>query len=112
MKRVVFAALVLAATGAVAQDSKPFTPETQIKFLKAQRDMQTLQLKIADLQRQFDQAAAAIKEVQAQLEADCATAAKAAEVDLTRYNCDLDKLAFVPKPAAPPAPAPATPEKQ
>jgi hypothetical protein len=112
MMRVVFAALALAATAAAAQESKPFAPETQITFLKAQRDMQTLQLKIADLQRQFDQAAAAIKELQGRLEAECATAAKAANVDLTRYNCDLDKLAFVPKPAAPPAPAPATPEKQ
>jgi hypothetical protein len=95
-----------------AQDIKPFPPETQIKLLKAQRDIQAQQIKIADLQRQFDQAAAAIKELQAQMEAECAAAAKAANVDHTKYNCDLDKLAFVPKAAPPAAAVPTPPSKK
>ena len=44
-----------------------------------------------------DQATALIKQLQAQMEADCAAAAKEAKGDLTTYTCDLDQLAFVPK---------------
>ena len=63
---------------------------------------------LVDLQRQFDQATALIKQLQAQMEADCAAAAKEAKVDLTTYTCDLDQLAFVPKPSA----VAKTPEKK
>ena len=70
-----------------------------LKLLKSLRQIQEQQIKIADLQRQFDQATTLIKQLQGQMEADCAAAAKEAKVDLTKYTCDLDQLAFVAKAA-------------
>src|SRR5271167_4325785 len=95
--------------GLAADDNKPLPAETQIKLLKAQREIQQQQIKIADLQRQFDQATGAIKQLQAQMESDCAAAAEEAKVDLTKFTCDLDALAFVPKPTPGKA---ETPEKK
>ena len=105
MNKLIVPALVFGAVLVSAQGNKPFAADTQIKLLKAQREIQQQRIKIADLQRQFDQATAAIKQSQAEMEAECTAAAKAAAVDLTKYSCDLDQLAFVPKPAAPAPPA-------
>jgi hypothetical protein len=79
--------------------AKPLPQETQIKLLKAQRDIQSQQIEIIDLQRQLDQATAAIKELQAQMEAECQAAAKATGTDPGKLSCDLEQLAFVPKSA-------------
>jgi hypothetical protein len=98
VKITALAALLLALPLVAADDNKPFSPEMQIKLLKAQRQIQASQLQMADLQRQYEQAAALIKQLQAEMEGDCATAAKAANVDLTKYTCDLDKLVFLPRP--------------
>ena len=46
---------------------------------------------MSDLQRQA-------RELQVAMENECVTAAKASNVDLTKFNCDVDKLTFVPKP--------------
>ncbi len=97
MKKIVLAIMLLASTALAADDSKSFSSDTQIKLLKVQRQIQQLQIQIADLQRQFDQATNNIKHLQAQLESECSTAAKALNVDLSKYNCDLDQLTFVPK---------------
>jgi hypothetical protein len=44
------------------------------------------------------------------MENECSVAAKQANVDLTKFNCDVDKLTFVPKPGPKAATAqPATP---
>ncbi|HVN84269.1 MAG TPA: hypothetical protein VMW17_05430 [Candidatus Binatia bacterium] len=99
MKTCLLAILLIAAPVLAIDDSIPFTQETQLKLLKTLRQFQDQQLKIKDLQRQFDQASLVVRQIQDQLEADCAAAAKDAKVDLTKYNCDLDKLSFVPKPA-------------
>ena len=95
---IAVAAVLLTTPALAADDNKPFPPDTQIKFLKAQRQIQQLQLQVIDLQRKFDQATNTIKQPQGQMEADCTAAAKAANIDLTKYNCDLDQLMFVPKP--------------
>lgn len=91
-----------------ADDPKPLPKDTQISLLKAQRQIQQLQIQMADLQRQYDQATATIKQLQARMEADCAAAAKDANVDLAKFTCNLDTLAFTPKPV--PAPAATTPK--
>ena len=52
-----------------ADDTKPFSADTSIKLLKTQRQIQQLQIQIADLQRQFDQATAAINQLRAQMDA-------------------------------------------
>ena len=100
----VLAALLLATVTLAAQGHKPLSPDTQIKLLKAQRAIQQVQIQMADLQRQFEQATSTVKQLQAQMEADCAAAAKEANVDLAKFSCDLDQLAFVPKVANGPKP--------
>jgi len=98
MRKILLVVILLAAPALAADDDKPFPPDTQIKFLKTQRQIQQLQLQMSDLQRQFDQATTAIKQLQGQMEADCAAASRAANVDLAKYSCDLDQLMFVPRP--------------
>jgi len=97
VRTILLAILLLASPALAADDNKPFSPETQVKLLKAQRQIQHQQIRIADLQRQYDQATATITKLQAEMESECAAAAKASNVDLTKYNCDLDQLMFVPK---------------
>jgi hypothetical protein len=98
-KSLLLAGILLATPALAADGNMPFSPDRQIKFLKIQRQIQQLQLHMADLQRQYEQAAGTIKQLQEEQESECTAAAKASNVDLTRYNCDLDELKFVPKPA-------------
>ena len=104
MKYALLGTLFLAAAPLMAQESKPLSADAQIKLLKAERQVQQVRIQMADLQRQFDQATFTVKQLQAQMEADCAAAAAESKVDLTKYACDVDKLAFVPKPAESPKP--------
>jgi len=90
-----------------AGDAKPLPKDNQINLLKVQRQIQQVQIQMADLQRQYEQASNTIKQLQTQMETECNAAAKEANVDLTKFTCDLDTLTFVAKPA--PAPKPAAP---
>jgi len=100
MTKLMFATILLAAIPAMAADEpKPLPQDSQLKMLKAQRDMQQLQLKMTGLQDQYKDAVLAAQQLQAQMENECVVAAKTAGVDLTKYNCDVDKLTFVLKPA-------------
>jgi hypothetical protein len=100
MKKVLFATILLAGIPAMAADEpKPLPQDSQVKMLKAQRDMQQLQMKMSSLQDQYKDAVNSAKVIQAQMESECVVAAKSAGVDLTKYNCDVDKLTFVLKPA-------------
>jgi len=53
--------------------------------------LQDIQIQMTDLQRQA-------RELQVAMENECVAAAKASNVDLAKFNCDVDKLTFVPKP--------------
>ena len=97
MKRIILAAVLLAIPVLAADDNKPLPQDAQIKLLKGQRQAQRIQLQMADLQRQYEQAVKDLKAVQTDMENDCTAAAKEANVDLSKYTCDLDKLAFVPR---------------
>ncbi len=107
MKKLILGMLLLVGPAALAQGDKAFSADTQIKMLKTQRQIQQLQIQIADIQRQFDQAQRNIQALQTEMEAECTAAAKTANVDLTKFSCDLDKLAFVPKVVTPAVPVPA-----
>jgi hypothetical protein len=115
MKKALFATILLAAIPAMAADEPKAMPQdSQVKMLKAQRDMQALQMKMSGLQDQFKEAMNTAKQLQMEMENECVVAAKSAGVDLTKYNCDVDKLTFVLKPepkaaaAQPVTAAPAT----
>ena len=98
MKKVILATLLLAIPALAADANKPLPQETQIKLLKAQRQMQEIRSQMSDLQRQYDQAVKNAKDLQAQMGNDCAAAAKEANVDLSKFTCDLDTLTFAPRP--------------
>jgi hypothetical protein len=84
MKNIFFATLLLATIPAMAADDpKPLPQDTQVKMLKSQRQMQQIQIELINLQ--------------AQMENDCVAAAKESNVDLAKFTCDMDKLAFAPK---------------
>jgi type VI protein secretion system component VasK len=96
-------ALTLVASTVLAQDAakttnKPLPQESQIKLLKAQRQLQQIQLQIQNLQRQYDQAVKDARELQAQMSNDCSEAAKQSNVNLSNFSCDLDSLTFAPRP--------------
>jgi hypothetical protein len=91
VKKLVLAAVLLAIPVMAADDNKPLPQESQVKLLKAERQLQQLTMQMADLQRQA-------RELQIYMENECVSAAKASNVDLTKFNCDVDKLTFVPKP--------------
>ena len=55
MKKTILAAILLAIPLLAADDNKPMSPETQIKLLKGVRQMQQVQIQMADIQRQCDQ---------------------------------------------------------
>jgi len=78
--------------------NKPLPEETQIKMLKAERDLQKLQLQIGDLQRQYQDAMKQAQALQRAMGDECAAAAKASGVDLTKFTCDVDSLTFAPRP--------------
>jgi phage host-nuclease inhibitor protein Gam len=97
VKRVILAAILLAIPALAADTNQPLPQETQLKLLKAQRQMQQIRSQMGDLQRQYDQAVTEAKDLQAQMGNDCAAAAKAANVDLSKFTCDLDTLTFAPR---------------
>ena len=94
---MLFAIPVVAPAMAVADD-KPLPQESQVKMLKAEREIQAEQAKIAELQKQFETLKANLKTLQTYMQNECTAAAKKENVDLTKYSCDVDKLTFVPKP--------------
>jgi hypothetical protein len=99
MKKALFATILLAAIPVMAADEPKAMPQdSQVKMLKAQRDMQQLQIKMTGLQDQYKDALNTAKQLQMEMENECVIAAKTAGVDLTKYNCDIDKLTFVLKP--------------
>lgn len=91
MKKILLGVILLAMPVLAADDNKPLPEDSQIKILKAVRELQTLQMQMSDLQRQA-------RQLQVFMETECVNAAKASNVDLTKFNCDVDKLTFVPKP--------------
>lgn len=104
MKKLIFAALLIAIPVLAAEDPKPLPPEAQIKLLKTQRSMQSLQMEMTQLQLQFDKDTAAMKQFQADLLSDCTAATKAANLDPEKFTCDLNAMTIVAKPAqTPPA---------
>jgi hypothetical protein len=113
MKKALFATILLAAIPAMAADEpKPMPQDSQVKMLKAQRDLQQVQIQMDGLQNQYTQTLKQAKDLRAQMESECVVAAKTAGVDLTKYNCDVDKLTFVlkPEPKAAAAQSAATPK--
>ena len=99
--RILFLIAVLLAVPAWAADTtaanKPLPQDAQIKFLKAQRQAQQIQMQMTNLQRQYEDAVKQLKELQTQMSSDCSAAAKEANVDLSKFTCDLDSLTFAPK---------------
>ena len=91
MKKLVLGVILLAIPVMAADDNKPLPQDSQVKILKAVRTLQQIQMQMSDLQRQA-------RELQIYMENECVSAAKASSVDLTKFNCDVDKLTFVPKP--------------
>jgi hypothetical protein len=101
MKRILLASLLVALPAVAADDAsktnKPLPQDAQIKLLKAQRQMQQLQMQVSSLQRQYEQAVKDARDLQAQMGNDCASAAKQSNVDLSKFTCDLDSLTFMPR---------------
>jgi peptidoglycan hydrolase CwlO-like protein len=101
VKKVLLVTILLVLPALAADDAakanKPLPQDSQIKLLKAQRQFQQIQMQMSSLQRQFDQAVKDGKDLQAQMANDCAAASKEANVDLTKFTCDLDSLTFVPR---------------
>jgi conjugal transfer/entry exclusion protein len=91
VKKLVLGVILLAIPVLAAQDDKPLPQDSQVKILKAVRQLQQIQMQMSDLQRQA-------RELQVYMENECVAAAKASNVDLAKFNCDVDKLTFVPKP--------------
>jgi len=83
--------ILLAIPVLAADDNKPLPQDSQVKILKAVRQLQQIQMQMSDLQQQA-------RQLQIYMENECVAAAKASSVDLTKFNCDVDKLTFVPKP--------------
>jgi hypothetical protein len=80
-----------------AKTQKPLPQDSQIKLLKTQRQLQQIQIQINNLQRQYDQAVKDARDLQSQMSSDCSEAAKQANVDLSKFTCDLDTLTFAPR---------------
>jgi len=91
VKKFVFGLILLAIPVLAADDNKPLPQDTQVNILKATRQLQQIQMQMSDLQQQA-------RQLQIYMENECVAAAKASNVDLTKFNCDVDKLTFVPKP--------------
>jgi hypothetical protein len=91
VKKLVFVFVLLAIPALAADDNKPLPEDSQVKILKAVRQLQTIQMQMSELQNQA-------RQLQIYMENECVVAAKASSVDLTKFNCDVDKLTFVPKP--------------
>jgi hypothetical protein len=98
VKKLLLVTVLLAIPVMAADDEKPLPQDSQVKMLKAEREIQAEQAKMADLQKQFDLLKANLKTLQTYMENECSAAAKKENVDLTKYSCDVDKLTFVLKP--------------
>jgi hypothetical protein len=98
MKKFMFAAILVAIPVLAADDAKPIPQDVQVKMLKEQRTMRSLELQMAQLQAQFQQDQSVLKQVTADLVTDCAGATKAANLDPEKFTCDLDAMTIVPKP--------------
>ncbi len=100
MKKLWLVALLLAvpAMSQSKDDNKPLPQDTQIKLLKTQRQLQQIQVQINGLERQYKEAVKQSTDLQTEMNSDCATAAKTANVDLSKFTCDLDSLTFAPRP--------------
>ena len=91
MNKFVLGLILLAIPVLAADENKPLPQDSQVKILKAVRQLQQIQMQMSDLQQQA-------RQLQIYMENECVAAAKASKVDLTKFNCDVDKLTFVPKP--------------
>lgn len=108
MKKALFATILLAAFSTMAADEPkpvPLPQDSQVKMLKAQRDLQQVELQMDSLQEQYKQAVIKAHDLVLQMQDECTVAAKASNVDLTKYNCDVDTLTFVLKPEPKPTAA-------
>jgi hypothetical protein len=99
MKKVLFAAILIAIPVVAADDAKPLPQDVQVKMLKEQRTANFLQLQMAQLQAQYDQDSKQLKQVTSDLVNDCTAATKTANLDPEKYTCDLDAMTIVVKPA-------------
>ena len=99
MKNLLLVSMLVAIPLMAADDNKPLPQDSQIKMLKAEREIQAEQAKMTELQKEFDTLKKNLKDLQTYMENECSAAAKKENVDLTKYSCDVDKLAFVPKTA-------------
>ena len=101
MKKLLLVTILLVLPALAADDAakanKPLPQDSQIKLLRAQRQFQQLQMQMSNLQRQYDQAVKDAKDLQTEMANDCTASAKEANVDLTKFTCDLDTLTFVPR---------------
>lgn len=110
MKKLMLITLMLAIPALAQSNSadKPLPQDTQIKLLKAQRQLHDLQAQMNDLQHQYKDVVKQSNDLQTEMNDDCGAAAKAANVDLTKYTCNLDSLTFTARPAPKPAVASTT----
>jgi septal ring factor EnvC (AmiA/AmiB activator) len=97
VKKLLLVSVLVAIPVMAADDSKPLPQESQVKMLKAEREIQAEQAKMTELQKEFDTLKKNLKDLQTYMENECTAAAKKENVDLKKYSCDVDKLAFVPK---------------
>jgi hypothetical protein len=98
MKKVLFAAILIAIPVLAADDAKPLPQDLQVKMLKEQRTMHALELQMAQLQAQYQLDSKNLKQVTDDLVTDCAGATKAANLDPNKFTCDLDAMTIVVKP--------------
>ena len=54
-----------------ADDNNPFPQESQIKMLKAEREIQAEQAKMTELQKEFDTLKKNLKDLQTYMETEC-----------------------------------------
>jgi hypothetical protein len=67
-----------------ADDNKPLPPESQIKMLKAEREIQAEQAKMTELQKEFDTSKKILKDLRTYMENECSAAAKKENVVLAK----------------------------
>ncbi len=98
MKKVFFAAILIAIPVLAADDAKPLPQDVQVKMLKEQRTMHALELQMAQLQAQYEMDSKNLKAVTTDLVSDCTSATKAANLDPEKFTCDLNAMTIVVKP--------------
>jgi septal ring factor EnvC (AmiA/AmiB activator) len=97
VRKLLLITLLFAIPVIAAQEDKPLPQESQIKMLKAQREIQAEEAKMTELQKEFDTLKKNLKDLQTYMENECTAAAKKENIDLKKYSCDVDKFTFVPK---------------